>query len=76
MVGFDKNNFRLGYGGGYYDKYIEKVTNIKKIFTIGFGFSFQELKKIPINKFDQKLDIILTEKTWNYEYFILRRYCG
>ena len=63
LVGFDKNNFRLGYGGGYYDRYIEKVTNIKKIFTIGFGFSFQELKKIPTNKFDQKLDIILTEKT-------------
>ena len=62
LVGFDKNKFRLGYGGGYYDRYINKVLNFKKVFTVGFAFSFQELKKIPINKFDQKLDIILTDK--------------
>ena len=39
-----------------------KILNFKKILTIGFAFSFQEIKKIPINKFDQKLDIILTDK--------------
>ena len=63
LVGFDKNKFRLGYGGGYYDRYIEKLLNLKKKFlTIGFAFSFQEIKKIPINRFDKKLDIILTNK--------------
>ena len=62
LVGFDKNKFRLGYGGGFYDRYILKTLNIKKIFTIGFAFSFQEISKIPLNKFDQKLDIILTNK--------------
>ena len=60
LVGFDKNKFRLGYGGGYYDRYISKLLKSKKVFTIGFAFSFQKIKKIPISKFDQKLDFILT----------------
>ena len=62
LVGFDKKKFRLGYGGGYYDRYINKFFNFKKVWTIGFAFSFQQIKKIPINKFDQKLDFILTNK--------------
>ena len=61
LVGFDKNKFRLGYGGGYYDRYIEKVNKFKKFKTIGLSFSFQEIKKLPINKFDKKLDFIITE---------------
>ena len=62
LVGFDKNKFRLGYGGGFYDRYISKIQNFKKVITVGFAFSFQETFKIPINKFDKKLDIILTNK--------------
>ena len=62
MVGFDKHKFRLGYGGGFYDRYIYKILKLKKIITIGCAFSFQEIKKIPTNKFDQKLNYILTNK--------------
>ena len=62
LVGFDKNKFRLGYGGGFYDRYISKMSKQKKVLTIGFAFSFQELKKVPIDKHDQKLNFILTEK--------------
>ena len=62
LVAFDKYNYRLGYGGGYYDRYIKKISNIKKILTIGLAFSFQKIDKIPINKNDKKLDFILTEK--------------
>ena len=61
LIGFDNNKFRLGYGGGYYDRYIEKVGNFKKFKTIGLSFSFQEIKKLPLNKFDKKLDFIITE---------------
>ena len=61
LVAFNKYKFRLGYGGGYYDRYIHKVKKIKKILTIGLAYSFQRMDKIPINKFDKKLDIILTE---------------
>ena len=62
LVAFDRYNFRLGYGGGYYDRYIKKISNKKKIITIGLAFSFQKIYKIPINETDEKLDFILTEK--------------
>ncbi len=62
LVGFDRYKFRLGYGGGFYDRYISKILKFKKILTVGFAFSFQEISKIPTNKFDQKLNFILTDK--------------
>ena len=62
LVGFDRSKFRLGYGGGFYDRYISKILKFKNILTVGFAFSFQEISKIPINKFDQKLNFILTDK--------------
>ena len=62
LVGFDKKKFRLGYGGGFYDRYIARVLKFKKVITVGLAFSFQELKVVPRNKFDQKLDFILTDK--------------
>ena len=61
LVAFNKYKFRLGYGGGYYDRYIQKIKKIKKILTIGMAFSFQEVKKLPINEHDKKLDFIFTE---------------
>jgi len=62
LVAYDHNLNRLGYGGGFYDRYLEKLAKIKKNLKIGLGFSYQELKKIPINKYDKKLDLIITEK--------------
>ena len=62
LVGFDKNKFRLGYGGGYYDRYIEKVRKFKKFKTIGLSFSFQKVTGMPIDNFDKKLDFIITDK--------------
>ncbi len=62
LVGFDNQLNRLGYGGGYYDRYLSKVQNKHKIIKIGIGFSFQKIKKLPINKYDKKLDCIFTER--------------
>ena len=62
LVAFDKNLNRVGYGSGFYDRYIKKIRKIKKIVTIGLAYSFQQIKKIPINKYDIKLDFIITEK--------------
>ena len=62
LVAYDSDLNRLGYGGGFYDRYLEKIGKIKKILKIGLAFSYQELKKIPINNHDKKLDLIITEK--------------
>ena len=63
LLAFDNNNNRLGYGKGFYDRFLNKFLKIKKnITTIGVAFSFQKYKKIPISNLDIKLDYILTEK--------------
>ena len=62
LVGYDSNLNRLGYGGGFYDRYIEKIEKIKKIIKIGLAFSYQKIISVPINQYDKKLDFIITEK--------------
>ena len=62
LVAFSLTGYRLGYGGGYYDRYIEKNLENKDFVTIGLGFSFQEYDNLPHEKHDQKLNWILTEK--------------
>tara|TARA_A100000164_G_C21706219_1_gene675942 strand:- start:145 stop:690 length:546 start_codon:yes stop_codon:yes gene_type:complete len=62
LVAFDNKLNRLGYGGGYYDRLIERLCKKKKIIKIGLALSYQEIKKVPINKNDKKLDYIVTNK--------------
>ena len=61
LVAFDKNRNRLGYGGGYYDRYLAKFKK-NKIIKIGIANTFQKMQKIPISKYDIRLDHIVTEK--------------
>ena len=62
LVAFDKKLNRLGYGGGYYDRLLEKLAKKKKIIKIGLALSVQKIDKVPINTYDQKLDCIVTNK--------------
>ena len=62
LLAFDKNLNRIGYGGGYYDRYLKKIKKIKDVLTIGLAYSFQKVKKIPTKQHDIKLDFIVTEK--------------
>jgi 5-formyltetrahydrofolate cyclo-ligase len=62
LVAFDKNLNRLGYGGGYYDRLIKKLSKKKNIIKIGLALSIQKIDKVPINVYDQKLDYIVTNK--------------
>ena len=62
IVAYDKNLNRIGYGGGFYDRYLKKLEKKKKIIKIGLAYSFQEIKKIPFNTHDKKLDFIITDK--------------
>ena len=63
LLAFDSNNNRLGYGKGFYDRFLNKFLKVKKkITTIGVAFSFQKYNKLPISNLDIKLDYIITEK--------------
>ena len=63
ILAFDKNKYRLGYGKGFYDRYLNKyLKKFSNIMTVGIAFSFQKHHKLPIDKHDMKLDYILTEK--------------
>jgi len=63
IVAFDNRLYRIGYGGGYYDRYIQKLSTKKKnFFKVGIAHSSQKITQVPINKYDKKLDIIITEK--------------
>ena len=63
LIAFDKNKNRIGYGKGFFDKYLNRfIKNHKKILTIGVAFSFQKHHNLPVNDKDYKLDYIITEK--------------
>ena len=62
LLAFDVDLNRIGYGGGFYDRYIDKIKKNKKITTIGLAYSFQKIKKVPVNKYDFKLDHIVTNE--------------
>jgi len=62
-LGFDLDGYRLGYGGGFYDKTFAKLKNLNLMFyAVGFAFDDQKQIKIPRENFDYKLDFVLTEK--------------
>ena len=61
MVAYDDKLNRLGYGGGYYDRFLKKYEK-NNIIKIGLAISCQEVKRLPTNDFDKKMDYILTEK--------------
>ena len=63
LVAFDKQLNRVGYGKGYYDRSLKKISKIKKkTISLGIAYSFQKCTKIPTNKYDFKLDYIFTER--------------
>ena len=62
LVAFDRRLYRVGYGGGFYDRYIEKLSKKKQFIKIGVAHSCQKIKKVPNNKYDKKLDLLITEK--------------
>ena len=62
-LAFDESGFRLGYGGGYYDKTFSYLKKIKhKFISIAVAFNDQKIHKVVNDKYDQKINYILTEK--------------
>lgn len=58
-VAFDRKNHRVGYGGGFYDRYLEKHPQVKRV---AIAFEFQMLPEVPTEPTDISPEIIVTEK--------------
>ncbi len=62
LAAFDRAGHRIGYGGGYYDRTLERLRKLKKITAIGVGFAVQEIASVASSEHDARLDLVLTEK--------------
>lgn len=60
-VAYDKNCYRLGYGGGFYDRFLENLR--EDAITIGIAFDLQIFNEIPKENHDAQLNYIVTEST-------------
>ena len=58
MLGFDRAGGRIGYGAGYYDRFLSKNPGLRKI---GIAFACQEVGSIPVDENDIRMDAVLTE---------------
>ena len=56
-IAFDKKGYRLGYGKGYYDKFLAK----KEVFSVGLAYSFQLIDSLPSGEYDKRMHAIATE---------------
>ncbi len=56
---FDEKGGRLGYGGGYYDRFLSAISEVKRI---GLAFELQIIEEAPLQEHDEILDYIVTEE--------------
>ena len=61
LLSFDARGFRLGYGGGFYDRTLEGLRAKGPVLAIGFAYAAQQVAEVPIEPTDQSLDLIVTE---------------
>lgn len=61
MLAFNRQLYRLGYGGGFYDRTLAALRQKKSIRAIGLAYSIQEIADLPYDLHDARLDMIVTE---------------
>jgi 5-formyltetrahydrofolate cyclo-ligase len=62
LLAFDRHGMRLGYGGGYYDRTLALLRKSAPVTAIGLAFAGQEADRLPVDRFDQPLDLIVTDR--------------
>ena len=60
LLAFDANGFRLGYGGGFYDRTLAKLRAKKPVVAVGVAYDEQRVDAVPVESYDQRLDWVLT----------------
>ncbi|HUO22138.1 MAG TPA: 5-formyltetrahydrofolate cyclo-ligase [Caulobacteraceae bacterium] len=61
LLGFDRRGYRLGQGGGYYDRTLQALRGAGPVWAVGLAYAGQALDAVPHDGHDQPLDAILTE---------------
>ena len=61
LAAFDEAGYRLGYGGGFYDRTLQKLRAVGPRTAIGFAYDIQKCGAVPREATDQRLDLIVTE---------------
>jgi len=59
VVGFDRTGSRIGYGAGYYDRFLSRAPDV---LVVGAAFSCQEVPSVPCEAFDRRMDLVVTEE--------------
>jgi 5-formyltetrahydrofolate cyclo-ligase len=59
---FDRSGHRIGYGAGYFDMTIRALRAKKSVTAVGLAFAAQEIDRVPTTDFDERLDLVLTER--------------
>lgn len=60
LLAFDANGYRLGYGGGFYDRTLAKLRAKKRVTAVGIAYDEQKVDAVPVESYDQRLDWVLT----------------
>ena len=60
LLAFDSEGWRLGYGGGFYDRTLRRLREKKDVIAVGLGFDAQQVDAVPHLDYDQRLDWVLT----------------
>lgn len=60
LLAWDESGYRLGYGGGFYDRSLEQLKAKKPVVSIGLAFDEQKVDAVPRDAYDQRLDWMLT----------------
>lgn len=61
LLAFDARGYRLGYGGGYYDRTLMALRRRGPILVVGVAYAAQEVSSLPSDSHDERLDMIATE---------------
>ena len=61
LLAFDRSGYRLGYGGGFYDRTLSGLRAQDNVLAVGVAFSAQEIEQVPRDAMDHRLDWIVTE---------------
>lgn len=62
LLAFDRARYRLGYGGGFYDRTLAALRARRRTVAIGLAYAAQEVARVPVEPTDEPLDGIVTEK--------------